>query len=290
MLLVDADVLEDASESDGSDIDGTFLANGKTLEANNSVLGWCCTSIHQVQKYVYDSTTYHLVCFCSHYFSFTVALLSSIFASFGITIFATYSNSISMFGLIALIADMYLLAYNYRRKTYFPYCASVHLLYLLKGQRVEPGAPNSGVLWLWEKIGIFFQGYIFVVVPSQNVALGLRLYKDPHYEQYESLLHFLLLVSMLQLIFSFLAWIFFLCFYIVFLCEVLLRTLFFPCVYYRPRYNSSAVESDSYVPSMSLCFVFAIFANIIYHVSRRIFVSFPSILFCLCMYLQVFPR
>jgi hypothetical protein len=219
----------------------------RNLDAKSVVYNiFCCFC--EFTSTLRGTYAYNLFCFLSHYFSFSVTLVSTVAASFGFYLFGHSTGTIGLMGILAMIADLYLLVYHYKRQTYFPYCASVNLLFIVKGVRVDPGPPPNGVLWFWEKFMIFLQGYIFVVIPSQNVALGLSLYNDP---QYERIAGILLLISFIQLITSFLASIYFFVFYVVFIAEILLRSFCYPVCMFRPRTAAAIQETDYYILASS---------------------------------------
>jgi len=204
----------------------------------------CCSNItNKIRSYF----VYHLICFITHYTAFAVALFSIVsqfIRQHGKNLNIGASVGLAVFALISIVVDIYLLREHYQKKTYFPYCAAPHLLYMRKEIRVDPTTPPNDTLYLTDKLLIFFQGYMIVVVPFAHLLTST---KHSDGSRLSSLEQVVLIAIAVQLVLSLVNWLLFIAFYFVFVVECLLRFFCFFCCLYRPRHNSSPVPTDEHI-------------------------------------------
>jgi hypothetical protein len=200
----------------------------------------CCGRIKDRMRQYY---LYHLISFCSHYLGFLIAIAATA-STIAHSNTVSVSTGIGIFAVVSVIVDLYLLNHHYKAETYFPYCAAPHLLFMTKnGMRVDPGPPPNETVYFTDKVLIFWQGYIFVVIPYTNLAAALDRRRGAM-STWDKILLALILVQLAITIF---AWVLFILFYLVFTFEILIRFFCFFCCLYRPRKNTQPVPTDEHI-------------------------------------------
>jgi len=205
------------------DIEGSAVPTEKQEESS-----CCCCA--RLMDWLRSKYWYHLFAFIAHYVAFAIAIFTTVASYFFNTTITSAAGVVSLFIIFSVICDIWLLDHHYHRETFFPYCAAPHLLFLVKRKRCDPCPPPYGRLYFMDKLLIFWQGYIFVVIPYQNLIRTLDRHKHSTASEFDKAV---LLLTLIQLCVTLVAWFMFVLFYITFLLEVLIRFFFFPCLRLR---------------------------------------------------------
>lgn len=200
----------------------------------------CCARIKDRMRQYY---LYHLISFLAHYFGLAIAIMTTVTSITREKKAISVSSGVGVLAVISLVVDLYLLHHHYVNETYFPYCAAPHLLFMRKNKRVDPQPPPNETLYFTEKLLIFWQGYIFVIIPYTNLATALNRRKGAMTTWDEVILTLIIV----QLCITLVAWVLFIGFYLVFIFEMLIRFFCFFCCLYRPRKNTAPVPTDDHI-------------------------------------------
>lgn len=173
---------------------------------------------------------FHLIAFLAHYLGLLAAIFATIASYFFHTSITSASGLLNILIVVGIIVDIVLLDKHYKEQTFFPYCAAPHLLFMTKGIRCDPCPPPKGRLYISQKLLIFWQGYIFVVVPYNNLIRSLQAAKGRDHTDIEKTI---LIVTLIQLAITIVGVVLFAGFYIAFVLEIIVRFFGCPCLQYR---------------------------------------------------------
>jgi len=189
---------------------------------------------------------YHFAMFSLHYFGIGLAILATVMAQVHLQGKAEdwirVHSAISTFGFFSIALDLVLLHKHYNERTYFPYCVSHNLLYLLKQYEVTSFTIPHDVLWLHQKIIILILGYVWVVLPISNF---LTLVPEGS--------NLVLAIVGVQFLLTVYHWFFFIIFYFLFFVELCGRYLCCCCFCFFRSYDTTFPrprESDSFMATV----------------------------------------
>lgn len=213
-------------DATSSDSDSDLQIRPKAAEEPSG----CCAPCERLMNWLRDKFWYHLIAFLAHYIGLAAAIFATVASYFFHSSVTSASGALNLFLIVGLVVDIALLMHHYERKTFFPYCAAPHLLFMVTGERCDPCPPPRERLFISEKLLIFWQGFIFVVVPLNNLIASLRAQEGKDHSDIQKTI---IIVTLIQLGVTFVGWVLFFAYYCVFICEVLVRFFCCPCLQFR---------------------------------------------------------